>query len=75
MKHNDYCVLHYDTFFQNIERVGPLMSRDDAVRAAIADADEVDDTTIEVQFGAKGLGMGEFCPSGYFEDGEGVDLV
>lgn len=71
---NDYCVLHYDTFFQNIERVGPLMSRDDAIRAAIADADEVDDTTIEVQVCVRGLGMGEFCPIGYVEDGEFVDL-
>ena len=71
---NDYCVLHYDTFFQNIERVGPLMSRDDAIRAAISDADELDDPTIEVQVCAKGLGMGEFCPIGYVEDGEFVDL-
>lgn len=71
---NNYCVLHYDTFFQNIERVGPLMSRDDAIRAAIADADEVDDTTIEVQVCVRGLGMGEFCPIGYVEDGEFVDL-
>lgn len=71
---NDYCVLHYDTFFQNIERVGSLMSRDDAIRAAIADADEVDDTTIEVQVCVRGLGMGEFCPIGYVEDGEFVDL-
>lgn len=71
---NDYCVLHYDTFFQNIERVGPLMSRDDAIRAAIADADEVDDTTIEVQVCVRGLGMGEFCPIGYVEDGEFIDL-
>lgn len=69
---NNYCVLHYDTFFQNIERVGPLMSRDDAIRAAIAD--EVDDTTIEVQVCVRGLGMGEFCPIGYVEDGEFVDL-
>lgn len=71
---NNYCVLHYDTFFQNIERVGPLMSRDDAIRAAIADADEVDDTTIEVQVCVRGLGMGEFCPIGYVEDGEFIDL-
>lgn len=69
---NNYCVLHYDTFFQNIEHVGPLMSRDDAIRAAIAD--EVDDTTIEVQVCVRGLGMGEFCPIGYVEDGEFVDL-
>lgn len=69
---NNYCVLHYDTFFQNIERVGQLMSRDDAIRAAIAD--EVDDTTIEVQVCVRGLGMGEFCPIGYVEDGEFVDL-
>lgn len=71
---NDYCVLHYDTFFQNIERVGPLMSRDDAIRAAI-DADaENSDPTIEVQVCVRGLGMGEFCPIGYVEDGEFVDL-
>lgn len=71
---NDYCVLHYDTFFQNIERVGPLMSRDDAIRAAIADDAENIDPTIEVQVCVKGLGMGEYCPVGYVDEGEFVDL-